>query len=63
MTVRDLNLKKIKGFQFTHESFVVYYDDHGVVKQYGSTSKSEMSDFATILAGELRPKIGVVSAN
>jgi hypothetical protein len=61
MRISDLDIKgKLTGFRFDNKGFILEYQDEGVNKQYGSTSKSEMSEFAGILAEELRPKEGVV---
>ena len=65
MTVNDLKLVKdgksnILGFRFDGKGFIVEYREDTVNKQYGSTSRSEMSDFAKILSETLKPKEGIV---
>lgn len=61
MTIKDLKLgENILGFRFDGKGFIVEYSEEGVNKQYGSTSKFEMSEFAKILSVTLKPKEGVV---
>jgi len=61
MRVSDIDLaENITDFRFDNKGFIVMYKEDSVNKQYGSTSKSEMSEFAVILAKELRPKEGIV---
>ena len=62
MRISDIDLKgNITDFRFDNKGFVIQYKEAGIDKQYGSTSKSEMSEFAEILAKELRPKEGIVA--
>ncbi|MEA3340908.1 MAG: hypothetical protein U9R15_13170 [Chloroflexota bacterium] len=61
MTITDLKLgKNILGFRFDNKGFIVEYSEDGVNRQYGSTSRSEMSEFAKILSVVIKPKEGIV---
>jgi len=49
----DLSAGNMLGFRFDHTSFVVSYVDDGIKKEYGSSGKGEMVEFAKILVKEL----------
>jgi len=54
MDIKQIDLKgKILDFNFNKEGFIVRYNDAGVIKQYGSSGKEEMIEFAKILVKEL----------
>jgi len=62
MTIKDLKINEnIVDFSFNNRGFVFKYMEDGVEKQYGSTSRTEMSQFAEILAKELLPQVGIVA--
>ena len=64
MTIKDIKINgNIIEFNFTNKGFTFVYMDDGVQKQYGSTAKSEMSQFAEILKTELRPAEGTVEVS
>lgn len=57
-----MNIKKILEFSFDKRGFVVtFIDTNDIKKQYGSTSRHEMAEFAAILAERLKPDEGIVA--
>ena len=60
--IKDIKINgNMLDFIFNKKGFEMQYqDEDGVVRVYGSDSRSEMSQFAELLAVELRPAEGIV---
>jgi len=59
-----MNIKEIKNitnFTLNNNGFMVEYTENDVKKQYGSTDRTEMGEFAKILSKRLKPAEGVIN--